>query len=56
MTADVSTSTWEDLHVRSARDLYASVPVFAKCGTHPAIAALTAPVSHCMAPRYGPGP
>ena len=36
-----STSTWEDLHVRSARDLYASVPAFAKCGTHPAIAALT---------------
>ncbi|MBN9070013.1 MAG: PcfJ domain-containing protein, partial [Rhizobiales bacterium] len=41
MNADCSASTWEDLHDRSARDLYASVPAFAKCGTHPAIAALT---------------
>ena len=41
MNADVSTSTWEDLHGRSAGGLYASVPAFAKCGSHPAIAALT---------------
>ncbi|MBE0701912.1 MAG: PcfJ domain-containing protein [Afipia sp.] len=41
MNADVSTSTWEDLHGRSAGDLYASVPAFAKCGSHRAIAALT---------------
>ncbi|TAN20191.1 MAG: hypothetical protein EPN45_00135, partial [Rhizobiaceae bacterium] len=41
MNADLSASTWEDLHVRAARDLYASVPAFAKCGTHSAIAALT---------------
>jgi hypothetical protein len=41
MNADLSAATWEDLHVRSARDLYDSVPAFAKCGPHPAIAALT---------------
>ncbi|MGN6767163.1 MAG: PcfJ domain-containing protein [Rhizobiaceae bacterium] len=41
MNADLSAPTWEDLHVRSARDLYDSVPAFAKCGPHPAIAALT---------------
>jgi hypothetical protein len=41
MNADCSASTWENLHVRSARDLYASVPAFAKCGADPAIAALT---------------
>lgn len=41
MNADLSASTWEDLHARSARDLYASVPAFAKCGSDPAIAALT---------------
>lgn len=36
-----SALTWEELHVRSARDLYASVSAFAKCGADPAIAALT---------------
>ncbi|MDN5925592.1 MAG: hypothetical protein L0I29_00780 [Hyphomicrobiales bacterium] len=41
MNVDLSASTWEDLHVRSARDLYASVPALAKCVAHPAIAALT---------------
>lgn len=41
MNADLSASTWENLHGRSARDLYASVPAFAKCGAEPAIAALT---------------
>lgn len=41
MNADLSASTWEDIHGRSARDLYASVPAFAKCGAEPAIAALT---------------
>lgn len=41
MNADLSASTWEDLHARSARDLRASVPAFAKCGPHPAIATLT---------------
>jgi hypothetical protein len=41
MNTDCSASTWEDLHARSARDLYASVPAFAKCGADPAIAALT---------------
>jgi hypothetical protein len=36
-----SALTWEDFHGRSARELYASVPAFAKCGAGPAIAALT---------------
>lgn len=36
-----SASAWENLHARSAKELYASVPTFAKCGAHPAIAALT---------------
>lgn len=36
-----SASNWADLHARSAKELFASVPAFAKCGTHPAIAALT---------------
>jgi hypothetical protein len=49
MNADFPASTWEDLHVRSARDLYASVPAFAKCGTHPAIAALTVAMTFARA-------
>lgn len=36
-----SASNWADLHACSAKELYASVPAFAKCGAHPAIAALT---------------
>lgn len=36
-----SASNWADLHACSAKELFAGVPAFAKCGTHPAIAALT---------------
>ncbi|MEX0408739.1 PcfJ domain-containing protein [Aquibium sp. LZ166] len=41
MNTASSASNWADLHARSAKELFASVPAFAKCGTHPAIAALT---------------
>jgi len=34
-------STWAELHASSARELFDSVPAFARIGTHSAIAALT---------------
>lgn len=41
MKSTSHSSTWTDLHASATRELFASVPAFARIDTHPAVVALT---------------